>query len=414
MTQIEEISPIGQNSPARKRFFPSLQGIAERQARKALAELKQGQLDVVFPNGDARAFGMEESLRADITIHDSRLFRRALTGRETGLAESYMDGDWDSGDLTALLRVLLRNEPHFVSALPGGVLSRVAGRVRHLVNRNSLSGSRKNIAYHYDLGNAFYGLWLDKTMTYSAALYEGLSLTLAEAQNRKYDRIAEWAEIGAGDRILEVGCGWGGFAERACLGKDAHIQGLTLSKEQWVFARERAIEGGFTDRSQFLLQDYRDSQGKFDAVVSIEMFEAVGEAYWNQYFTMLKDRLKPGAPAVLQVITIDEDRFKRYRRGADFIQRYIFPGGFLPTISKMRELGLRHGLEMEDNLMFGMDYARTLLLWRKDFEENWPALEKMGFDERFRRMWRFYLCYCEAGFLENSIDVGLFKFRQAD
>ena len=412
MSQTEDIIPTASETGIETTTRRTISRV-ERRILSLLEGLAEGRLTMYLPGGDIRIFEGKPGLEADISIANSRVFRRSMTGNEIGLAESFMDGDWTSSDLTALLRLLLRNEKHLEQRPFLGVLRRVINRIQHLMNANSTRGSRRNISYHYDLGNAFYQAWLDPSMTYSAALFDSETESLVQAQDRKYDRIADWAGVKAGDHVLEIGCGWGGFAERAVTQWKAHVTGLTLSQEQLAYARQRLEKTGLSDQADLRLQDYRHCQGKFDSVVSIEMFEAVGRKYWDQYFSTVGKRLQRGGAAVLQVITIHEDRFDRYAQGADFIQKYIFPGGFLPSNRALIRLAEKHGFDHEDQLMFGQDYARTLRIWHDAFEEAWPRLEKMGFDDRFRRMWRFYLSYCEAGFLEGSIDVGLFRFRRA-
>ena len=413
MSQIDELIATGTDSGSHDAGNKG-PGRMERRILEMLSRIGSGKLEMYLPDGDIRIFEGETGVSADISIHNNRIFRRSVQGGEIGLAESYMDGDWTSRDLTALLRLLLQNEPQLEQKVLLRFARGLINRLQHLLNANSTRGSRRNIAYHYDLGNDFYRLWLDPSMTYSAALFETGVEDLEQAQNVKYDRIAEWADLSDGDHLLEIGCGWGGFAERVLAGRDVELTGLTLSQEQLSYANNRLAKVGLAERADLRLQDYRHCDGKYDAVVSIEMFEAVGRKYWDRYFTALSQRLKAGGAAVLQVITIEEDRFDRYSRGADFIQKYIFPGGFLPTNRALIELAERHGFRHEESLMFGLDYARTLREWHEAFEAHWPALEKMGFDERFRRMWRFYLSYCEAGFLEGSIDVGLFRFRQPE
>jgi cyclopropane-fatty-acyl-phospholipid synthase len=297
--------------------------------------------------------------------------------------------------------------------LSGRPLARFWQIVRHVLNRNTKAGSRKNIHAHYDLGNRFYSAWLDGSMTYSAAIYEPGDNDLAAAQERKYRALADKIAARPGHHILEIGCGWGGFAEFAAREIGCKVTGLTISKEQFDFATERMARAGLSDKVTIKLLDYRDETGQYDAIASIEMFEAVGESYWPTYFQQLRDRLKPGGRAGLQVITIREDSFPFYKREIDFIRAYIFPGGMLPTPTHMRDLGAKFGLPMVGERIFGQDYARTLADWRDRFRAAWPDLTPLGFDERFRRMWEYYLAYCEAGFRSGNIDVRQMVFSKS-
>jgi cyclopropane-fatty-acyl-phospholipid synthase len=276
---------------------------------------------------------------------------------------------------------------------------------RHWLNRNTKTGSRRNIHAHYDLGNAFYSKWLDRTMTYSSALFEPHDNDLSSAQTRKYRALAEQIQVGPNDHVLEIGCGWGGFAEFVAKEYGARVTGLTISTEQYNFAKQRVFDAGLADKVDIKLQDYRDETGVYDKIASIEMFEAVGREYWNTYFRQLRDRLRPGGRAGLQVITIREHLFNDYVSEQDFIRRYIFPGGMLPTPTIMKELGATVGVPLIHDRAFGLDYARTVAEWRERFISAWPSLTPLGFDERFRRIWQYYLHYCEAGFRAGTIDV---------
>ena len=301
-------------------------------------------------------------------------------------------------DLTALLELASLNERHLDERLQGSALARFLDRIKHLLNNNSKRGSRRNIVYHYDLGNSFYDKWLDPSMTYSSALFSDAQMSLTQAQNAKYQRLAEIADVTPGSRVLEIGCGWGGFAETAIRDFGAEITGLTLSDEQKAYTQSRLARADMADRADIRLQDYRDVQGKFDALVSIEMFEAVGEAHWPVYFKTIYERLKPGAKAALQIITIEDRRFEQYRKGADFIQRYIFPGGMLPSPGALGDQIARAGLDIIHTEYFGHDYAETLRQWQISFQRAWHEIMPLGFDRRFRRMWEYYLSYCEAVF----------------
>ena len=367
-----------------------------------LEKLSGGLLEVRLPDGSCALFGEGES-GVTLQVHDEAMFSRVLARGDIGLAEAYLDGQWDSPDVTGLLALLARNRDALNKAVYGSWRQLLAARVRHWFNRNSREGSKRNIMAHYDLGNDFYRAWLDASMSYSSAIYrpedDG---SLLAAQHAKYRRILDRLQAKAGDSVLEVGCGWGGFAELA-VQDGLQVTGLTLSPAQLEWAKNRVPQ------ADLRLQDYRDTQEKFDHLVSIEMFEAVGEQWWPTYFSTVARALKPGGKAVIQSITIRDDLFAAYRRGTDFIQQYIFPGGMLPSREAFRKAAERQGLQVTDEFAFGLDYARTLAEWRAAFEANWPHIATLGFDETFRRLWRLYLCYCEAGFLAGNIDVVQFE-----
>jgi cyclopropane-fatty-acyl-phospholipid synthase len=330
-----------------------------------------------------------------------------------GFAEAYINGDVACSDLTQLFRFFVRNRAGLLQSNRGLFKVRLGDRIGHLTRRNSRMGSRRNISEHYDLGNDFYRLWLDGEMNYSSAFFAGGAPSLEAAQTAKLDLVLEVLGPSTGATILEIGCGWGAFARRAARVCDAHVTGITLSHAQLVHARKKAAKENLSRQCVVTLQDYRDVAGSYDHIVSIEMIEAVGHDYWPSYFRVLSERLKSGGTAAIQAITIDEARFERYRRSADFIQRYIFPGGMLPTVNIIRDQAMRAGLALERIEHFGQCYARTLREWRLRFDEAWPQIGKLGFDDQFRRKWRYYLAYCEAGFLENAIDVGIYRLRKA-
>jgi cyclopropane-fatty-acyl-phospholipid synthase len=383
---------------------------------KLLENMRNGRLDLRLPDGAHCCFGDEQAgPHAHIEVHDWRLFDDVLARGDIGLAESYIDGGWHSPDLAALLTLLAANRDVLASAVYGQWWRLLAARVRHLFRANSRKGSRRNIMAHYDLGNDFYSLWLDPTMSYSSALYEGdRERTLADAQLAKYRRILQRLDARPGQRILEIGCGWGGFAEVAAREAGVDVLGVTLSPSQLAFARERMRRAGLDGQVTLALCDYRDlGDAQFDHVVSIEMFEAVGERWWPAYFGALQRLLKPGGRAVVQSITIRHDLFARYRRGTDFIQQHVFPGGMLPSPPVFGTQAARAGLEVVDSFAFGADYAQTLAEWAAAVEERWPEVAAQGFDERFHRVWRFYLAYCEAGFAGGCTDVMQFELRHA-
>ena len=367
-----------------------------------LAKLSGGLLEVRLPGGACALFGDGDS-GVTLQVHDEAFFSRVLARGDIGLAEAYLDGQWDSTDITGLLTLLARNREALAQAVYGSWRPLLAARIRHWFNGNSRAGSKRNIMSHYDLGNDFYRRWLDPSMSYSSALYRAQDDgSLLAAQTAKYRRILDRLQAKTGNRVLEIGCGWGGFAELA-VQNGLRVTGLTLSPAQLDWARQRVPQ------ADLRLQDYRDTKEQFDHLVSIEMFEAVGEQWWPTYFATVANALKPGGKAVIQSITIRDDLFATYRRGTDFIQQYIFPGGMLPSRSAFRKEAERQGLQVTDEFAFGRDYARTLAEWRAAFEANWAQIATLGFDEKFRRLWRLYLCYCEAGFLAGNIDVVQFE-----
>ena len=376
---------------------------------RLLESLRGGSLDLRLPDGASRVFGDGRPV-ASMQVGDLSLFDDVLASGDIGFAEAYIDGHWDSPDLASLLTLFASNRESLSRAIYGNFLSLLAARMRHLLNSNTRRGSRRNIMAHYDLGNAFYRQWLDPTMSYSAAVFSSdADRSLASAQLAKYRRILRKLGVRPGDRILEIGCGWGGFAETAAREAGAFVHGVTLSPAQLEWAEERMRVAGLDDRVTLSLTDYRDLNGQYDHIVSIEMFEAVGERWWPGYFSALSRLLVPGGRAMIQTITIRDDLFARYRRGTDFIQQHVFPGGMLPSPGVFgREAG-RAGFEVADAFAFGRDYARTLAAWLSAFEQAWPELASQGFDERFRRLWRFYLAYCEAGFRSGCTDVYQFE-----
>jgi len=367
-----------------------------------LENVHGGMLEIRLPDGSSQLFGEGEH-GVTMNVHDEAMFSQVLARGDIGLAEAYLDGHWDSPDVTGLLTLLTRNHQALKKAIYGSWRNLLAARLRHWLNRNSRTGSKRNIMAHYDLGNDFYRLWLDPGMSYSSALYRAVDAgDLESAQRAKYRRLLRRLHAEPGQSVLEIGCGWGGFAEIA-VEEGLQVTGLTLSPAQLEWARKRVPE------ADLRLQDYRDTSERFDHIVSIEMFEAVGERWWPTYFRTIAQALKPGGRAVIQSITIRDDLFDGYRKGTDFIQQYIFPGGMLPSRSAFRAAAAKQGLTVHGEYAFGKDYARTLAEWRHAFENNWPQIAALGFDEQFRRLWRMYLSYCEAGFLAGNIDVVHFE-----
>jgi cyclopropane-fatty-acyl-phospholipid synthase len=388
---------------------------ATRLALRFLTGIRVGTAEVTLPDGNR--FRIETGCpgpSAEIRVAAWRFARRALIKGDVGLGESYRDGDWDSPDVTAVLALFAANAELAQDFLARAPLTRLALRFRHLIlNRNSRAGARRNISAHYDLGNAFYGHWLDPSMTYSSALFAPGDNDLEAAQTRKYRVLAEGMRVRPGDHVLEIGCGWGGFAEYLAREHGARVTAVTISRAQHAYAQARIHAAGLGERVEIRLQDYRDITGRFDAVGSIEMFEAVGERYWPGFFAVLAERLRPGGRAGLQIITIQDRFFEDYRRNVDFIRRHIFPGGMLPAPGRLGDLAGAAGFTLESERVFGRDYAETLRQWRQSFEAAWPRLVPLGFDTPFRRLWRYYLSYCEAGFEIGTIDVRQLVYRPA-
>ena len=370
---------------------------------KLLAKLRHGALRLRTPSGEVLDFGHGAPVTLELQNWD--LFNAAMRSGDIGFAESYIDGSWTTDNLTGLIALMIRNRSAMESVVYGSWWGSLFYRVKHLLNRNSKSGSRKNIHAHYDIGNAFYQLWLDPSMTYSSALFsEATGTNLELAQQAKYRAILEQLQVAPGERVLEIGCGWGGFAELAA--RDGlHVTGLTLSTEQLAYARQRLADAGLEAATDLRLCDYRDSSSQYDAVASIEMFEAVGESYWPSYFECVARSLKPGGRACIQTIVIANELFERYRKGTDFIQQYIFPGGMLPSPQVFESTAAKYGLKVSATRSFGIDYADTLVAWRHAFHAKLEQVRAQGFDERFVRTWEFYLCYCEAAFRERNTDV---------
>jgi cyclopropane-fatty-acyl-phospholipid synthase len=403
-----------------------------RAARTVLALLDRighGTLDLHTARGshhfgsraDAAGRDAGPALRTSMHVHDEAVFARVLRSGDIGLAESYLDGEWTTPDLRDLLELFMRNRDRLEQAIYGNRLGTLVHRVVHWMRRNTRRGSRRNIEAHYDLGNDFYRAWLDPTMNYSSAWFgDDPSLSLAEAQQRKVERALDEAGIGAGRRLLEIGCGWGAVAEAAAA-RGAEVVGVTLSHEQLAWAKRRLHAAGAGERADLRLQDYRDLAAecertgrRYDGIVSIEMFEAVGRAWWPTYFDTIARCLQPGGSACVQVIVIRDDLFERYVRSTDFIQQYVFPGGLLPSASVFRAEAAKAGLAVSNELAFGADYARTLAEWRRAFHAHRGFVESLGHDERFCRLWDFYLAYCEAAFATGQTDVYQFTLRHRE
>jgi cyclopropane-fatty-acyl-phospholipid synthase len=387
---------------------------AARTVLKLLQRLRHGSLTVQLPNGSMQRFGGEAMPHATLQLHNWNVCSAALKSGDIGFAESYIAGDWSTPNLTELLRVLVKNRAEVENVVYGSWAGRLLYRIKHLLNRNTKTNSQKNIHAHYDLGNAFYTLWLDETMNYSSALFHGdFTQPMVQAQHAKVHRALQQAGVQPGDRVLEIGCGWGALAEMATTDFGASITGVTLSTEQLAFAKNRMEKLGIAHQADLRLQDYRDiDDAPFDAICSIEMVEAVGREYWPTYFQTVAKLLKPGGRACVQSIVIDDALFDRYVASTDFIQQYIFPGGCLPCPREFRAQAEAAGLEVVQELAFGPDYAETLRRWRNAFVAQHDAVLQQGFDTRFVRIWEFYLGYCEAAFDERNIDVVQYTLRK--
>ncbi|WP_172332149.1 cyclopropane-fatty-acyl-phospholipid synthase family protein [Mangrovicoccus sp. HB161399] len=368
--------------------------------------INSGRLDVELPDGRVfRVEGAAPGPVAEIAIHDGDLFSRILRDGDVGFAEAYMEGGWTTPDLQALMDFIHADNDALLNGFPGLVLVRLWEQLRFRLQANSKRQARRNIAHHYDLGNEFYGLWLDGTMTYSSALFSTGQESMEAAQTAKYAHLVDQIGVQPGDHVLEIGCGWGGFAEYAAKERGLRVTGLTISERQAEFARARIARAGLSELVEIKLKDYRDETGLYDGVASIEMFEAVGERYWPVYFDVLRRRLKPGRLATLQVITVEDRRFETYRKSVDFIQKYIFPGGMLPSPSVLRAEAERAGLRVARSMEFGESYSQTLRRWHESFNGAWEEVARFGFDDRFRRMWNFYLTSCASSFAAGVCDV---------
>ena len=368
--------------------------------------MERGRLDMVLPDGRRfRADGAAPGPVAELHVHDPDIFARLIREGDLGFCEAYVDGAWSTPDLQAFMDLIHVAGDEMYDGFPGMGLLRAFEKARFWLRRNTKGQARRNIAAHYDLGNRFYGLWLDETMTYSSALFETGQESLEVAQTRKYASMVDEMGSKPGDRVLEIGCGWGGFAEYAARERGLHVTGLTISKEQYDYAQERVQKAGLADRVEIKLQDYRDERGSYDGIASIEMFEAVGERYWPVYFDTLRERLKPDGRATLQIITVQDRRWEVYRRAPDFIQKYIFPGGMLPSPGALKSEIEKARLALVRSVEFGESYSQTLRRWHDTFNDRWQDVAQLGFDDRFRRMWNMYLTSCAATFQSGNCDV---------
>jgi cyclopropane-fatty-acyl-phospholipid synthase len=387
------------------RYFAQVFAMAQR--------MNTGRCDFVLPDGRRfRAEGREAGYVAELHVHSDDLFARLIREGDLGFCDAYLDGDWSTPDLQAFMDLVHADNEDVYDGFPGQRLLMMYEKFRFWMQRNHKDQARKNISYHYDLGNPFYELWLDDTMTYSSAIFETGQESTEKAQEAKYASMVDEMGVKPGDHVLEIGCGWGGFAEYAAKERGLKVTCLTISEEQFKYAQERIEKAGLSDFVTFKLQDYRDETGLYDGIASIEMFEAVGEKYWPVYFENVRERLKPGAQATLQIITVADRRWDVYKRGVDFIQKYIFPGGMLPSPSVLRSQVNRAGLDVVKSKEFGDSYSITLRRWFERFNDKWDVVAGMGFDERFKRMWNFYLTSCASTFHSGNCDVTQITIRK--
>ncbi|MEP3675857.1 cyclopropane-fatty-acyl-phospholipid synthase family protein [Sulfitobacter sp.] len=387
------------------RYFARVMGMA--------SSLRYGQINFVLPDGRRfRAEGENPGPIAEIDIHNADLFARLIREGDLGFCDAYLDGWWSTPDLQAFMDFIHADNEDVYDGFPGMGLVRRFEQLRFWLQRNSKKQARKNISFHYDLGNDFYGLWLDETMSYSSAIFRDPQQSMESAQIEKYKSMVDEMGVAAGDHVLEIGCGWGGFAEYAAGQRGLRVTCLTISEEQFKYAVDRIEKAGLSDVVEIKLQDYRDETGVYDGIASIEMFEAVGEQYWPTYFQTVRDRLKPGKTATFQIITVAHRRWHVYKRGVDFIQKYIFPGGMLPSPVILREQITKAGLHVEKSVEFGKSYDITLRRWHQTFNDRWEEIAALGFDERFKRMWNFYLTSCAATFDSGNCDVTQITVRK--
>ena len=387
----------------------SLIKISERFVLNKLKKISQGNLKLINYDGKVFHFGdLESKLSSDIKINKPNFYLNVIMGGSSALGEAHMKKDFYSSNLTNLIELTARNINTIYSFSGSLKLQKIKNFLKKIFASNTKSKSKKYISKHYDLGNEFFSLWLDKSLTYSSAVYKNEKDDLEIAQRNKFQELINLMNIKDGNKVLEIGCGWGGFAEIAAKEYKCNVVGITLSNEQAKFAQRRMQENQLSNLVDIRIEDYRDVQGSFDKIVSIEMFEAVGEEHWRNYFETIKTRLKPGGLAGIQSITIANEFFETYKRRPDFIQKYIFPGGILPSEDKLNNAVSSAGLKILDDYYFGKSYAETLRRWQSTFEQKWDDIKNLGFDEKFQKMWRYYLSYCEAGFESGHINVGQF------
>ena len=382
-------------------------------AQKFFSKLKYGELSVKFPSGTVKKFkGINNDKKANLIINNYKFISKILKRKSVGFAESYIDGDFSTSDLTNLLLLAFRNENYLLENLKSNIFFNIYSKFKHFLNENSKYQSKKNIEYHYDLGNKFYTKWLDRSMTYSSAYFEKENQNLFDAQLNKYHKIAEALNLNENSKVLEIGCGWGGFSTYAAKNFKSKIDAITISKAQFEYASNKIQREGLGEKISIKFKDYRDIDNQYSNIASIEMFEAVGKKYWEKYFDIVRNSLVNSGKAALQIITIDEKRSFNYQNQPDFIQQYIFPGGMLPTKIELSEINQKVGLNFKEIKSFGLSYAKTLNLWNNQFQSSWHDLVKLGFNDRFKRMWEFYLAYCETGFISKTTDVSHFLINK--
>jgi cyclopropane-fatty-acyl-phospholipid synthase len=391
------------------KFQRSFEIVAER----FLSKIGFGELIVTFPSGSIKSFkGTDGDEIADLKLHNYKFISKIIKRKSIGFAESYMDGDFSTSDLTKLLLISYKNEKYFLHNLKSNIFFNMYSKFKHFLNENTKKQSKKNIEYHYDLGNSFYDKWLDQSMTYSSAYFDKDNQNLYDAQISKYYQIAKSLNLNENSKVLEIGCGWGGFSSYIAKNFKSKIDAITISKEQFEYASNKIQQEGLGEKVSIKYSDYRDVDNKYSNIASIEMFEAVGKKYWEKYFSIVKKSLGDSGKAVLQIITIDDQRAINYHRQPDFIQQYIFPGGMLPTKKNLEDINYKVGLEFKEIKSFGLSYAKTLNLWNQQFQNSWEELVQLGFNVRFKRMWEYYLSYCETGFLSKSTDVSHFLINK--
>jgi cyclopropane-fatty-acyl-phospholipid synthase len=385
--------------------------IADKIIFNILKRISVGYLEITSISGELLKFGnYEDKLKADLKIKSSALSYNLIKGGSVGLAESYMKNEFETSNLSNLIELAARNI-NIVHKFAGILDLKFLNFIKNRFIKNTKSRSKENIAKHYDLGNDFFSLWLDKTLTYSSAIFDEQNKDLAEAQNNKYQKLINLIQPNNGDKILEIGCGWGGFAEYLGKNYDVKLDCITISKKQFEYAKERIHNCGLNEKVNIEIKDYRDLKSKYNSIASIEMIEAVGQNYLESYFKTIKDNLSDGGKAAIQAITIDDSLYDRYKNKQDFIQKYIFPGGFLPNKNTINKLVSKNGLSVNSYISYADHYADTLAIWRDEFNKKWSLIKDQGFDLTFKRMWEFYLSYCEAGFKSKNIDLIQFSLQ---
>ena len=394
-------------------FKNNLDKTLEKLVKNFLSKIKYGNLEVVFPSGEMKIYsGINNGLKASIHIHNYNFLSYIFKRGSVGYAEAYMNGLYSTSNLTNLLMLSHKNENFFLDNINSNLFYLTLSKIKHFLNDNSKSQSKKNIKYHYDLGNKFYEKWLDKSMTYSSAIFDQQNTNLSDAQINKYKKIAESLSLNENSKTLEIGCGWGGFSSYVAKNYKCKIDAITISKEQFNYTSNKIQKEGLGEKVDVQFKDYREINTKYSNIASIEMFEAVGKKYWNSYFDIIKNSLSENGKAALQIITINELRAKDYQTRPDFIQQYIFPGGMLPTKKQLEESAKDVGLKCLELLSFGKSYAKTLNIWNSQFQESWNDVAEYGFDNKFKRMWEYYFAYCETGFLSSSTDVSQFLVKK--